>query len=118
VAAVRNAERRRAGLCAELGALRQRGGTLARTTVAEYEERILEKVGQWRAVLRQEAQEARSILRELLPDRLTFTPTERDGRRIYAYSGRFTIDGLFEGVVCPQALASPTGFEPYWNPIF
>jgi hypothetical protein len=56
------------------------------------------------------------VLRELLPDRLTFTPTERDGTRMYAYSGRFTIGGLFEGVIRAQTLASPTGFEPVFWP--
>src|SRR5262245_45595862 len=85
-------------------------------TAAEYERRILEKLSDWRSVLRQEASEARTILRQVLVNRLDLRPTEVNGERLYAYRGEFTIGGLFEGTIRPQALASPTGFEPVFWP--
>ena len=60
-------------------------------------------------------QEARQILRALLQDRIEFTPSERDGHRIYRYRGTFTIGPLLAGVIDPQALAYHT--VPSWNQI-
>ena len=45
-----------------------------------------------------------------------FEATEQNGARTYRYRGTYTIGGLFEGTVCPQTLASPTGFEPVFWP--
>ena len=76
------------------------------------EHQVREKLVNWRALLRGAPQEARQVLRALLADRLTFDPTEKDGRRLYRYRGTFTVGALFAGDMCPQMLASPTGFEP------
>ena len=51
------------------------------------------------------------MLRQLRVDHVSLEPTERDGERVYAYRGRFTFGRLFEGTMCPQLLASLTGFE-------
>jgi hypothetical protein len=42
---------------------------------------------------------------------VTLTPTERDGERIYAYRGKFSFGGLFDGTIGPHLLASPRGCE-------
>ena len=76
------------------------------------ERQLRAKLSDWRGLLRGEVQEARQILRALLQDRIEFTPSEQDGHRIYRYRGTFTIGPLLAGVLDPQALASPTGFEP------
>ena len=73
---------------------------------------VLAKVADWRTTLRQDAPEARTVLRHLIADRITLEAVQRGKKRVYRYSGTFTIGGLFEGTMCPIALASPTGFEP------
>jgi cytochrome P450 len=49
---------------------------------------------------------------QLIANKITLQAIEHDGRRVYRYSGTFTIGGLFEGTMCPRPLASPAGFEP------
>ena len=115
VAAVREADRRRLELKDATESLRT-AAAFTTATAAGYERQVLEKLGEWRAVLREAPQKARSILRLLFVDRLELKPTEADGGRLYAYRGRFTIGGLFEGLMCPHSLASPTGFEPVFWP--
>ncbi len=75
------------------------------------ERQLRARLSDWRGLLRGEVREARQILRALLQDRIEFTPSERDGHRIYRYRGTFTIGPLLAGVIDPQALASPTGRE-------
>lgn len=69
---------------------------------------MLAKVADWRATLRQDASEARTVLRHLIVNRITLEAIRRGGRLVYRYSGTFTIGGLFEGTMCPKLLASPT----------
>ena len=83
---------------------------------ARLEHQVREKLVDWRALLRGAPQEARQVLRVLLTDRLTFEPTKQDGRRLYRYRGTFTVGALFAGDMCPQMLASPTGFALMWTP--
>jgi hypothetical protein len=71
---------------------------------------VVSRVAEWRTALRLNALEARRVLRLLVAERIGFESIERKGHRIYRYSGRFTLAGLFEGTVCPQMLASPPGF--------
>ena len=75
----------------------------------ELKSQVLAKVADWRTTLRQEATEARLVLRHLLTDRISMEATQQDGRRCYRYAGAFTIGGLFEGFLRPQTLASPRG---------
>jgi hypothetical protein len=51
----------------------------------------------------------------LAAERVTLTPTERDGERIYAYRGKFSFGGLFDGTIGPHLLASP--MPASWNQI-
>ena len=83
---------------------------------AQLEQQVREKLADWRSLLRGAPQEARQVLRVLLTEKLKFEPTEKDGRRLYRYRGTFTVGALFTGEVCPQMLASPTGFEPVSQP--
>jgi hypothetical protein len=82
-------------------------------TAAKLERQVTEKLARWRASMRQDAPEARMVLRAVIAERLALTPTERDGQRSYRYRGTFSFGGLFEELVdVPQSMASPEGFEP------
>ena len=85
----------------------------------QVERDLIDKLEDWRGLLRSEVQEARPILRLLIPDRITFEPAEVDGVRGCRYSGEFQLGALFDGVIsgqereCPQRdaqirTASPT----------
>jgi hypothetical protein len=69
----------------------------------------------WRHVLTSEPQHARPVLAQLLVGRVRFSP--RDGA--WEMSGQGTIAGLFQRVIGagdPLGMASPTGFEPVFQP--
>ena len=51
--------------------------------------------------LRQEATEARLVLRQLLKDQISLEVTHQDGRRCISAPGRYD-RGLFEGFLRPQ----------------
>ena len=91
-------------------------GAFTTRTAKNLERQVLGKLADWRTMLRQEAPDARQVLRQLITERVTCEPTERDGQRLYAYRGRVWFGGLFEGTISPLALASPTGFEPVFWP--
>ncbi len=113
VEAIRDREERRTDLVARLTDL-ARVRAFRVQDAREIERKALKKLDDWRGLLRSEVQEARSILRPLVQDRITFEPTVVDGQRGYRYTGRFTLGPLFEDFegLCPRAWASPTGFEP------
>ena len=75
---------------------------------------LRERLAEWRGLLRKHVPVARQMVRKLIEDRIVFTP--RPETRSY----RFTIPGdvsrFFCGLVCPQGVASPTGFEPVFWP--
>jgi hypothetical protein len=53
-------------------------------------------------------------VRKLVEGRIVFTP-DREARR-YRFLATGTLANFFSGIVCPQAVASPTGFEPVFWP--
>jgi len=114
VAALRRAEEQRQGLDRALSAL-DAHMALTPATAADLEAVALSKVAEWRATLRQAVPEARGVLRRLLTDRVRLDAVEEDDERHYRYAVRFTVGGLFEGIV-PTLVTSPTGFEPVFWP--
>ena len=76
------------------------------------------KLGDWRRLLRGAVREARQILRALIQDRIDFTPEVQGTRRLYRYEGTFSVGPLFDGVIDPQALASPRGTANGWKRVF
>jgi hypothetical protein len=74
VAALRDAERRRQALEADRTNLEQLG-RFTTNTGAHLEQKIQEKLADWRTTLRQEAPQSRHVLRNLIEERITFTPT-------------------------------------------
>lgn len=115
VAALRAAEQRRRSTEAQRVANGHTAVTFTTQMAADLEQQVLAKIAQWRATMRQEAPEARQVLRQLIVDRVSLAPTSRDGERFYTYRGRFTFGGLFEGTMCPQLLASPPGTVHLWT---
>ncbi|MGE3957580.1 MAG: recombinase family protein [Vicinamibacterales bacterium] len=112
IAALRAADQRRQALAEQLAGLTVAGDAFTTATAAALERQVLDKLAAWRATMRQEAPEARQVLREVIAERVALTPAEADGKRFYRFRGLFSFGGLFEGTDCPRALASPPGFEP------
>jgi site-specific DNA recombinase len=115
VAALQQAEQQRRTVEAAITAS-QEIHAFATRSARDLKGQVLAKVADWRATLRQETRAARQVLRQLIADRIALEATEHDGQRVYRYTGAFTIGGLFEGFLCPQVVASPTGFEPVFWP--
>lgn len=79
------------------------------------ETRLRAKLADWRALLAQNVETARDVLRLLLAEPLRFTPIEDARRRAYAFRAPIALDRLVSGVIELKTLtgvASPTGFEP------
>ena len=68
------------------------------------------RLGDWRGLLRRHTAQGQQILRRLLVGRLTFTPTEDETGRYYAFHGTGTLTKLVGGLV-PHNVASPTGIR-------
>jgi site-specific DNA recombinase len=114
VTALQQADRQRRTLEAAITATHQQQALTGRSE-RELESQVFAKVAAWRATLRQEAIEARQVLRCLLSGRISLNATEQGGRRCYRYAGAFTIGGLFEGFLRPQTLASPSASARLWT---
>ena len=114
VHALKQAEDQQAQIDASLRALDERA-MFTRRDADELRDQVVAKVADWRTTLRQDAPEARTVLRRLIADRITLKAIRRGGKRMYRYSGTFTIGGLFEGTLCPIALASPRGNGRCWT---
>ena len=114
---IRVREHRRARVGERLRSLdRTRDFTTRSATRLERDLRL--KLGDWRRLLRGSVPEARQILRALIQDRIDFTPEVQGTRRLYRYEGTFSVGPLFDGVIDPQALASPRGLANGWNRVF
>ena len=114
VGALQQAEAQQVQIDAALRALDDRT-TFTPRDATDLRAQVLAKVADWRTTLRQDAPEARTVLRHLIADRITLQAIQRGGKRVYHYSGTFTIGGLFEGTLCPIALASPRGSGHGWT---
>jgi hypothetical protein len=74
------------------------------------------KAEEWRGLLRKHAPIARQMVRKLVEGRIVFTP-DPEARR-YTFLATGTLANFFSGIVCPQAVASPTSTaEMYELPI-
>lgn len=71
------------------------------------------RLSDWRSLLRRQPIQGRQILRKLLVGRLTLTPGEVDGRRVYEYQGEATLGRLLTGAFMTSALrmVTPAGRE-------
>jgi site-specific DNA recombinase len=112
VQAIRDRERR-------LDALKRELADLAKLKVASIErgqqQQILRsKLTEWRGLLREHAPRARQMLRKLIEGRIVFTPDQKGVRYSFTFKG--TMANVFNGLVDPFAVASPTGFEPVFWP--
>ncbi|HUE87922.1 MAG TPA: hypothetical protein VMO26_17755 [Vicinamibacterales bacterium] len=92
-------ERRRAHLRAELVAVERqavsrRGAADAEQALAVMRDALTDSQG----MLHAETGAARRALRALLAGRLIFTPEDRDGERVYTFSGQGTITPVIAGV--------------------
>jgi DNA invertase Pin-like site-specific DNA recombinase len=108
ISALRQAEVRQAKMDAALRAIDEPSIVTPRSA-KELKTQVLAKVSAWRTELRQDAAAARRVLRRLIANRIKLQPVQQGDRRVYRYSGTFTIGGLFEGTMCPKLLASPRG---------
>ncbi|MDP2320710.1 MAG: recombinase family protein [Acidobacteriota bacterium] len=72
------------------------------------------RLADWRELLLGDPEEARRVLDQVLTGRVVLTPRlDRPTiSPIFDVRMSLTTQGLFEGILAPQAVASPTGFEP------
>ncbi len=144
IAKLRDLERRKTALSAEVVSLRP----IPRIDRAVINERLSD----WRRLLRQSTTQGRAVLQRVLRGRLTFTPwTTQGGGQGYNFSGPTRFDKLFTGIIVERSgliakgdltgtenirpedtfdrdygrlldqfygkgVASPTGFEPVFWP--
>ena len=112
--AVRDRERRRANIKAELA-------TLTDVPTARFDRRVVEKdvrtrLKDWRDALDQKPTLRRQILSKLLTDKIVLRPTTTDdGKPAYEVEANFTLGRFFSGILCPRGVASPTGVVPEWT---
>ncbi len=60
-----------------------------------------------------DARSARQALRQVLVDRVTFTPVKLGrGARTYAFTGELSYDAMLRNI----CVVAPTGFEPVFQP--
>src|SRR5207249_8148244 len=94
---------------AELAALEQLE-QLRGFDVGRVQGELAAKLADWLGLLSRNVVQARQALRSLLPERLTFTAKEEDGKRFYIFEGTAVLDRLLSGIVLPKALVAPRGF--------
>ena len=73
------------------------------------------RVEEWRAPLGGNVAQARQMLRKVIIGRLTLTP-DAEARRSVCVGGDGTLTRLLGGIVIPKGMASPQGFEPWFQP--
>lgn len=114
--ALGEAERHRAELLAQVES--QTASDSPSLDPDELREELLQRLKNWRGLLRREVGIARGALRQLLDGRVVFDPTTLpDGSRGYEIRGRLAWGSLFSGLIgCSMSVASPTGFEPVFWP--
>ena len=77
---------------------------------------LVQRLQEWRQLLRTHVAQSRQMLRKLLDGPLTLTPLE-DGQ--VQVDGRVSYDKVLTGLVpaaLPHSVASPAGFEPAFRP--
>ena len=111
LAALHERERRLSALRVELHALGS-ATRVADTGGEVLRARLEERLAGWRVVLRRQVGETSQILRHLLVGRLAFTPREDGGGRFYAFEGQGSVSAILSGIVHPEGVVTPAGFEP------
>jgi len=107
VQAIRDQERRHQVLSAELADLKP--PRVVPMTAPQLRVAVLcEKASEWRALHGTHTSIARQMLRKLVEGRIVFTPDQQARR--YTFRATGTLATFFSGIVCPQAMASPTRF--------
>ncbi len=107
VQAIRDQERRHQTIRAELAELDR--PRVVPMKVSQLKDLLRAKAEEWQALLREHTPIARQMVRKLVEGRIVFTP-EREARR-YTFLATGTLANFFSGIVCPQAMASPTGTD-------
>ena len=110
VQAIRDQERRHQRLRAELADLDR--PRVVPLSVSNLKALLLTKTEEWKGLLRKHAPIARQMVRKLVEARIVFTP-DREARR-FSFLATGTLANFFSGIVCPQAVASPTGLTRLW----
>ena len=110
----RDAERDR--LTLDLAAIARRASA-PQLDRAQLTAKLRERLEDWRGLVRRHVPQARQILRKLLRGRLVFTPEVRGSCEGYRFTGEGALDRFLSGFLLDaQAVASPTGFEPVFQP--
>jgi hypothetical protein len=77
------------------------------------ETRIREKLADWCALLKRNADGGRAVLKELLVGPLRFTPEVDERRRRYRFTGAIALDRLVTGVIDLKTLTGAIGPEAH-----
>jgi len=109
--AIRDQERRHQTIRAELADMDR--PRMVPLQVSQLKALLRAKAEEWQSLLRKRAPIARQMVRKLIEGRIVFTP-EREARR-YTFRATGTLANFFSGIVCPPAMASPTGSVREWT---
>jgi hypothetical protein len=93
---------------------RQAAAVLHDTATPSLEQRLRDKLLDWRGLLTRNVESGREVLKALLVGPLRFTPLLDQGRQAYRFTGVIALDRLVAGVIELKTLtrvASPEGFD-------
>jgi hypothetical protein len=83
----------------------------------DVERQLRARLAEWHELLSGQMAWTRQILAKLLTGKITMSPIidKRSGSPAFRVQIPFTLQPLFEGLICPKGVASPAGFEPaFW----
>ena len=108
-AALKDCERNRQRAQHELSAL-DGFERLSSVDVKRIEGDLVNRLTEWRALLKRQTPIARQMLSRIIDGRIVFTP-HRD-ETVYEFAGRANFDRLLPGILLPQGVVPVRGFEP------
>jgi hypothetical protein len=106
----RGREARRADLDRQIAALTVQEEAL-RVDWATVKTRLMERVVDWRGLLRSHVPQARQLLRKLLTGPIRFTPVKGG----YRFEAKIALGSILLGIIDPTSVASPTGTVGRWS---
>jgi hypothetical protein len=115
IPAIREREAARNEALARLRAIASSARVTTRND-AELERKARTVVSNWQAAFHKHPEKARHAVQPLIEGRLTLRPKCEDDREFYEFEGTGTLEPVLAGVLLPHNLASPTGFEPVFQP--